>query len=299
MLIDKSHRGWIIATTIAFAVSTALYVTYANRAPHGPTGGSWPGLAFGMGGSLLMIFAGLLAVRKKLPWWRSLGTARFWLRGHIWLGLLSVPLILFHSGFELGGLLEQVVMLLFATVVVSGIVGAMFQAYIPRMMRMTLSTESVFEEIPSACLALRKTADEIVQKAAGSLLQTPNPAFVSGAAAAKPQRDDLAALRDFYIDTFRPFLSADNDEIAKLPEPSQQLASHGKAAGRFEQLRNSLPADVHDTVDRLADIGAERRQLLQQQRMHHLLHAWLFLHVPFSVALLVLGILHVVTALYY
>lgn len=298
MLIDKSHRGWCIVATVSFLVSLSLYIAYAVQSPHGPTGGSRPGLAFGIAGSLLMIFVGLLGARKKFPWWRSLGSAQFWLRGHIWLGLLSVPMILFHSGFELGGLLEQILMLNFAVVVVSGIVGTLLQGYLPRMMRMALSTESMFEEIPSACLALRKTADDIVEKASGPLIQSPDPAVVS-AAAAKPQRDDLAALRDFYLKTFRPFLVAHNAEIPTLTETSQQMARPGKAAARFEQLRNSLPADAHEVVNRLAGICEERRQLIEQQRMHHLLHGWLFIHVPISVALLVLGVLHAITALYY
>ena len=37
-----------------------------------------------------MIFAGLLAARKKVPVWR-LGRAQDWMRGHLWLGLLSLP----------------------------------------------------------------------------------------------------------------------------------------------------------------------------------------------------------------
>jgi len=38
---------------------------------------------------------------------------------------------------------------------------------------------------------------------------------------------------------------------------------------------------------------------LEQERIHRWLHIWLLLHIPLSVALLVLGVLHIVTALYY
>ena len=71
--------------------------------PGGPRGGSAIGLTFGIAGYALMLFAGLLGARKKVPIWR-LGRAQTWMRGHFWLGLLSLPLILFHGGFRFAGL---------------------------------------------------------------------------------------------------------------------------------------------------------------------------------------------------
>jgi len=84
----------------------------AKHSMHGPAGGSVLGLIFGVGGSLLMIFAALLAVRKRLPTWR-VGSAQFWLRGHLWLGTIGFVLILFHAGFKWGGLLENLLWISF------------------------------------------------------------------------------------------------------------------------------------------------------------------------------------------
>jgi len=102
VLIDRSHRGWALASLALTAVATAAYVLYVRSRPYGASGGSWPGLAYGVVGTTCMIAAGLLAGRKKVRTWR-LGPARAWMQLHIWLGLLAVPLILFHSGFSLGG----------------------------------------------------------------------------------------------------------------------------------------------------------------------------------------------------
>ena len=44
LIIDRSHRYWIITVSILFVVSTVLYVAYARTTPGGPTGGSWQGL---------------------------------------------------------------------------------------------------------------------------------------------------------------------------------------------------------------------------------------------------------------
>src|SRR5580693_10770092 len=133
MRIDQSHRGWFIATVILFGVATLVYIAYAIRSPQGPTGGSAVGLTYGIAGYAMMLFAGLLGARKKVPVWR-VGRAQTWMRGHLWLGLLSLPLIVFHSGFRYGHGLSAVLMTLLIIVVASGLFGAALQHYMPHMM---------------------------------------------------------------------------------------------------------------------------------------------------------------------
>src|SRR5215831_9319361 len=99
MLIDASHRRWIIAFLVLLSLSTAFYVVYAVRAVPGPRGGSRPGLAYGAAGLTLVFFAGALGLRRRVPTWR-IGRGTTWMKGHLWLGLLSYALILFHSGFR-------------------------------------------------------------------------------------------------------------------------------------------------------------------------------------------------------
>jgi hypothetical protein len=47
----------------------------------------------------------------------------------------------------------------------------------------------------------------------------------------------------------------------------------------------------------LENICEEERQLLQQERMHALLHGWLIVHVPLSFAMMALAVVHVFMAL--
>src|SRR5438093_5869651 len=102
MLLDASHRRWAVGTLLVLLAATAAYIPYARGTVRGPSGGSWPGLIYGGAGLALMVYAGLLGARRKVPSWR-LGRATTWLKGHLWLGLLSYFLILFHSGFRWGG----------------------------------------------------------------------------------------------------------------------------------------------------------------------------------------------------
>src|ERR1041385_8240066 len=95
MIIDRTHRAWIGMSTGVFVLAAIAYAWYSSVSPSGPRGGSAAGLAFGIAGYALMLFAGLLGARKKVPTLR-IGRAQTWMRGHLWLGLLSFPLILFH-----------------------------------------------------------------------------------------------------------------------------------------------------------------------------------------------------------
>src|SRR2546428_7983551 len=50
MLLDASHRRWVVGALVVLLVATAAYVPYARGAMQGPSGGSWPRLIYGGGG---------------------------------------------------------------------------------------------------------------------------------------------------------------------------------------------------------------------------------------------------------
>jgi len=97
VLIDHTHKPWGIASGVILAVAIVAYIPYAlGHTP--PSGGSLVGLIYGTVGFGFMAFVTLLALRKKFPIWR-IGRTTTWMRGHLWLGALSFPLILMHAGF--------------------------------------------------------------------------------------------------------------------------------------------------------------------------------------------------------
>jgi hypothetical protein len=241
-----------------------------------------------------MVFAGLLAVRKKVPVWR-LGRAQTWMRGHLWLGLLSLPLICFHSGFRFGGLLTSVLMILLIVVVASGIFGAALQHYMPSIVTERVPMETIFEQIGNIRAQLIVEADEMVDAMCGppSLeLAAIAKIMPVGATAVPGASGGTLPLRKFYSRELRPFLR--NESKVSAP-----LADETKATAMFDGLRTLLPGNLHETIDNLEQICEEERQLRRQIRFHHLLHGWLMLHVPLSFALLLLGCAHAIMALHY
>jgi hypothetical protein len=55
----------------------------------------------------------------------------------------------------------------------------------------------------------------------------------------------------------------------------------------------------HPILDDLENICEEERQLTLQSQLHVWLHGWLLLHIPLSLALILLGAVHAVMALRY
>ena len=158
------HFPWFVFVVLATVAACVLYAGNFHpgllpswirlpasliQAPteHHTVGGTPLGLAFGAISLGIFVFAMLLSLRKKIPLWR-IGTVQRWLRAHIWLTLLTIPLVILHSGFRFGGPMTTMLLALYAVVMVSGIYGLFLQHLVPRLMKERLPAETVFEQIP-------------------------------------------------------------------------------------------------------------------------------------------------------
>ena len=317
MRMDETQRGWLIASAAILALALVVYVPYALTSPQGPRGGTAVGLLFGVVGFAFMIFAALLGARKRVPTWR-VGRAQAWMRGHLWLGLLSLPILLFHGGFHFGGTLTRVLMWLLIIVVGSGVFGAVLQHYLPDIMTSDAPLETIYDEIAHVRAQLLDEADRYVETWCGSLhLQLAGPQGASlhagGFSAMRPitpirgpvaagiapavavvalTEDESAPLRRLYLEEMRPFLD-------KPRARGQRLANEARATSAFEGLKTALPPAAHAMLADLEDVCEEARQLERQARLHHWLHGWLLVHIPLSLALIALGAIHAVMALRY
>jgi hypothetical protein len=122
-------------------------------------------------------------------------------------------------------------------------------------------------------------------------------AGASAAVAAAPEivllnDEEGAPLRSFYAAEMRPFLQNPR-------EHSWRLADEVKARSSFTGLRTLLPTSAQATLADLQDICDEARQLTKQERLHRWMHGWLLVHIPLSLALILLGFIHAVMALRY
>ena len=174
---NSKHVPWIIFVFLATVAACILYVGnfHPARLPswihlpaaliqkpteHHTVGGTPLGLWFGSISLAIFVFAALLSLRKKIPLWR-VGTVQRWLRAHIWLTILTIPLVILHSGFRFGGGMTTFLMVLYGIVMLSGFYGLFLQHIMPRLMKERLPAETVFEQIPHIRAQLAAAAEKM------------------------------------------------------------------------------------------------------------------------------------------
>jgi hypothetical protein len=264
---------------VGFSLPPALV---QKASDHRSVGGTPLGLVLGTISLGIFVFAALLGVRKKLPF-LPVGNVQRWLRGHIWLTLLTIPLVLLHSGCRLGSPMTTTLMVLYAIVMVSGIYGLILQHRLPTMMKESLPTEIVFEQIP----ILRANLSAAAEKLQRSLRQ--QAAGGSGVVAIDLSQEEVLA--GFIEQRLIPYLCARRGEKYRL--------GHAREADEiFRHLKLRVDEAYRPHVDDMRRWCEERRLTDTQVRMQHWLHGWLFVHVPLSFLLVLMTVWHAFVTLF-
>lgn len=239
MIIDASHGRWIVGTSIGAVLSLSAYVWFDRSIVGGVTGGTTIGLWFGVIAAILMLFCGSFVLLRLVPSWWWLGSRKAWLKAHIWLGLLSVVLVLCHSGFRVGEPVTLSLWLVLAAIVLSGVFGLVMQQSLPGLLSRRVTDEVAYEQIEHYCGILRGRADDLCD----SLHHLWN----------SPKHDSpQARFLEMYEQQIRPFFATKPKVLLFPDEPAVR--------GWFDRLRETLrlaPAD---------DAAAEADQLVDSIR---------------------------------
>ncbi len=292
MRIDQTHKPWAILTAVAIVVGAIIYIAYAYHTPV-PGGGTGIGLMFGSLALGLMLFAAALSIRKRFPVWR-IGRAKIWMRAHLWLGFLALPMVLFHSAFHARGALAFVLFWLTIIVVISGIAGAFLQHILPTRMYREVPFETIYDQIPVIRAQLSAEAKARATDVSQSLapVSGPGATVVDTLLDIEDLQPQSEALELFIVTEVDPYLSDEQTHHS-------QLKNREWAHTQFENFRRQFPEPAWAPITAIEEIVEEKRQLDHQARLHRLLHAWLLVHLPVSAALILLAIIHAIGALRY
>lgn len=323
MLVDRNtlseHMPWIVACLAVAGLAVFWFAAASVGQAAWPGGSSLPGFTFGVVGGSICLFEFLLWPRKKVRTWR-IGRVQSWMRAHIWLGLLAVPLLVLHTGFNWGGSLSTVLMVLFLVVIASGVWGLTLQQFIPKAMLADIPAETIYSQIDHVTAQFADEAERMVlatcgpeengqaqaNGSAGRMAETPAQFLVVGAVrtaggvsgkvattrvptAPVPNSEEL---RTFFRNTVRPYLV--QGKAAGLA-----LRDRTRANGVFSEVRGRVPPAAHEVLGALEELCEQRRQIDRQAWLHTWLHNWLWIHLPLSIALIVLMFVHIFVALKY
>ena len=283
----------------------ATWFALAN-ADHWPSGSSPPGMAFGIAGGAIILFEAAYGVRRRLTSWQ-LGTRPVWLRAHLKLGLLSLPLIAMHAGFRSGGVFTTSLIVVYVLVVASGI-GLSWQLR---------RGDALAEVSPSRIDALRhdhaRQVRELIEQVCGVTASDEPDVATDGhgardhivlatdriaghlrgrVAEVHVQRAPLSGgepLLSFWCEVVQPFFGA-------APPKSSPLRIENSARREFAGLRGRLGAAFSETIDRVEACCDRRRELLELERQRAWIELWSLVHQPLTVALVVMAIAHAAVA---
>ena len=149
------------------------------------------------------------------------------------------------------------------------------------------------EKTAAAPIAASPTAPGEKPPATATPPPIARPAAAPAPAKAIPATDvgSEAALLEFLDRQIIPYLSAHRGDRLRLGN-----ARFSEDTFRFVKLR--VTEAYRDRVEEIQNWCDERRMLDMQTKLHHWLHAWLFVHAPISFLLLMLVFWHAFVTLF-
>lgn len=216
----------------------------------------------------IIVFLILLNIRKMFPF-LPLGKVSTWLRLHVYSAYIGIVLFFIHTDFALpNGLFESILYWLFVIVNLSGIFGLWVSRVAPEKMT-DAGGSIIYEAIPQALKDYRDQAESLVLSSIDTSGQT--------------------TLSNFYLVRLK--------NIFSRPRFSSSLLYNSRHAfndlkDQIDRVRRYCNADEEQTLIELHEICKQKLELDTQYSFLIILKYWLFIHVPLSYVLFMLGIYH-------
>jgi hypothetical protein len=173
------------------------------------------------------------------------------------------------------GAFEIVLALVFCIVILSGIFGLYISRELPA--RMARSGETLlYERIPAFRARIQGEVEELVRTA--------------------EKETDSSTLGDFYVEYLRKFFTHVPAAIFALGPADRGLHALLAEAAALDRYLNerekAIAAEIRDWIE-------TKQNLDFQYASQRLLKLWLFIHIPFTYSLIILGVVHGLVAILY
>ncbi len=213
--------------------------------------------------------------RKKLPFLPLLRAAT-WTQFHIYAGWFSIFLFLLHTGLRWpDGLFESLLASVFTLVALSGVFGLYLSRTLPA--RLTHHGENViYERIPALRSKLQRDVEALVLKSV--------------------EDTKSCTIADFYATRLKSYFDRPRNFFYYLTRgqaPLKNILSEIRLLERYTNERE------HAILAELTECLQAKENLDFQLAGQGLLKYWLFVHIPLTASLLLLGAFHGLLVFYF
>ncbi len=263
-----------LATTLVLVIS---YIIYSRRVS--PNGATLVGLIYGIISFVAILLLMYYGMRKR-SYTAKHWSLRAWLSFHVYIGTMTLLLVPLHAGFKFGFDIHTLAYVLLVMVVGSGIVGAALYLLLPRRF------EPFGEELT----------------------------YPMGHGTDEELRKIIRQMRALAIDKSQEFADACQTEIEYgIPKrhvgwglvwrKSATAALVATQIEAFQDYLQHIPEVEHEAFQNLARLATQKRDLehrmAAQMRLQNLLEAWLYIHLPVSLVMFIVVIIHILVVFYY
>jgi hypothetical protein len=258
----ERQRFWGFFLLLLFSVvAVAAHLRWREKLPKYAFISGWVLLA-------VMIFLALYNGRKKIPFLPA-GYSETWLQIHIYAGYFTVLLFAIHVKFRVpDGWFEGILTVLFLIVTVSGFVGLFLTRVLPKRLN-TRGGEVIYERIPALRTALREEAENLI---------------FSG-----PLKSPTIA--ELYVRQLSAFFSRPQYFWPHLVDSRAPLNA---IVREIDEVRPFVTEQERPSLEKLADLVRRKDGLDYHYSLQLALKVWLFVHLPFTYALMIFSITHLI-----
>ena len=217
----------------------------------------------------LMLLLGFFNIRKRLSM-VPVGRGSLWLAFHVVAGVLAMAMFWLHTGTVWPeGTYERILTALFYLVSLTGIFGYIILRGLPRRLTQT-GIEVMYERIPTEIGEIREKVEALTLECTE-----------------KTGSDTVA---QHYIGTLNWFFRRPRFRLSHLvggDAAGHWLRGPGSAARRY------LNNDEKEYFDQILELGALKILVDRHYACQDLMKKWLLVHVPLSMAVILVSIWHV------
>jgi hypothetical protein len=275
--LSYRHYLWAKISLVIAVALVGSYIVYSQQTT--PNGRTIAGFLYGVLGLLALLLLMYYGVRKR-TYRKKQWSLQGWLSFHCYVGVLTLLIVPMHAGFSLHYNIHTLAFVLLAIVVVSGMVGAGLYYLIPRQFSQFgaelayVGTSTIDTEI-----------NQLLQHM-HALSQDKSNAFA---------RKGLEEMQRGL-----PTRPVGWRLLFHRTPLATSLATHIQ---EFDADLQNIPAAEREAFKRLGVLATQKweleRRLVSQMRLQNLLEAWLYVHLPISIALMVAVLLHIIVVFYY